>query len=131
MSSRGSSNAVLFHSACSPSSSATAGASGSHLRRLDQDVQILKVTKLTDARSLAVLDLQCLVRWELDTNLGSQVVQPNAGDLLSVAADKGFHDWMSKFEFYTLDVDPLVLERGSSLEKVSHNVLIRESGYSQ
>ena len=38
---------------------------------------------------------------------------------------------MSKFEFYTLDVDPLVLERGSSPETVGHNTLIRDAGYSQ
>src|SRR5699024_8872368 len=60
-----------------------------------------------------------------------QVVRRNADDLLSVAAYKGFQDWMSKFEFYTLDVDPLVLERGSSSETVGHNALIREKAYSQ
>ena len=38
---------------------------------------------------------------------------------------------MGKFEFYTLDVDPLVLERGSSPATVGHNALIREKGYSQ
>ncbi|EMA47316.1 transposase IS4 family protein [Halococcus morrhuae DSM 1307] len=78
-----------------------------------------------------MLDLQCSVEWKHDTKLGLQVVRRNADDLLSVAADKEFHDWMGKFEFYTLDVDPLVLERGSSLETVGHNALIREAGYSQ
>ena len=38
---------------------------------------------------------------------------------------------MSKFEFYTLGVDPLVLERGSSSETIGHNALIRDAGYSQ
>jgi hypothetical protein len=36
-----------------------------------------------------------------------------------------------EFEFYTLDVDPLVLERGSSPATVGHTALIREKGYSQ
>jgi IS5 family transposase len=106
-------------------------ASSYYLQRSDRDVQTLKVTTLTDTESLAVLDLQCSVEWKHDTRLGPQVVRRNADDLLSVAADKGFQDWMSKFEFYTLDVDPLVLERGSSPETVGHNALIREAGYSQ
>ena len=106
-------------------------ASSYYLQRSDQDVQTLKVTTITDTESLAVLDLQCSVEWKHDTRLGPQVVRRNADDLLSIAADKGFHDWMSKFEFYTLDVDPLVLERGSSSETVGHNALIREKGYSQ
>jgi len=78
-----------------------------------------------------VVDLQCSVEWKHDTKLEPQVVQRNANDLLSVAADKGFRDWMSKFEFYTLDVDPLVLECGSSPATVGHNALIREARYSQ
>jgi IS5 family transposase len=106
-------------------------ASSYYLQRSDRDIQTLKVTTITDTESLAVLDLQCSVEWKHDTKLGPQVVRRNADDLLSVAADKGFQDWMSKFEFYTLDVDPLVLERGSSPETVGHNTLIRDAGYSQ
>jgi len=70
------------------------------------------VTTFTDTQSLAVLDLQCSVKWKHDTKIGPQVVRRNADDLLSVAADKGFQDWKSKFEFYTLDVDPLILRQG-------------------
>ena len=106
-------------------------ASSYYLQRSDRDVQPLKVTTLTDTESLAVLDLQCSVEWKHDTEIGLQVVWRNADDLLSVAADEGFQDWMSKFEFYTLDVDPLVLERGLLPETVGHNALIREAGYSQ
>ena len=106
-------------------------ASSYYLQRSDRDVQTLKVTTITDTESLAVLDLQCSAEWKHDTKLGPQVVRRNADDLLSVAADKGFQDWMSKFELYTLDVDPLVLERGSSPETVGHNTLIRDAGYSQ
>ena len=91
----------------------------------------MKVTTITDTESLAVLDLQCSAEWSHDTKLGPQVVRRNADDLLSVAADKGFHDWISKFEFYTLGVDPLVLERGSSPETIGHNALIRDAGHPQ
>ena len=106
-------------------------ASSCYLKRLDRDVQTVKVTTITDTESLAVLDLQCSAEWSHDTKLGPQVVRRNADDLLSVAADKGFHDWISKFEFYTLGVDPLVLERGSSPETIGHNALIRDAGYPQ
>ena len=106
-------------------------ASSCYLKRLDRDVQTVKVTTITDTESLAVLDLQCSAEWSHDTKLGPQVVRRNADDLLSVAADKGFHDWISKFEFYTLGVDPLVLERGSSPETIGHNALIQDAGYPQ
>jgi IS5 family transposase len=106
-------------------------ASSYYLQRSDRDVQTLKVITITDTELLAVLDLQCSVEWKHDTKLGPQVVRRNTDDLLSVSADKGFQDWMSKFEFYTLDVDPLVLKRGSSPETVGHNALIRDAGYSQ
>ena len=71
-------------------------ASSYYLQQSDRDVQTLKVTTLTDTESLAVLDLQCSVEWKHDTRLGPQVVRRNADDLLSVAVDKGFHDWMGQ-----------------------------------
>jgi IS5 family transposase len=106
-------------------------ASSYYLQRSDRNVQTLKVTTLTDTESLAVLDLQCSVHWKDDTKIGLQVVRRNADDLLSVAADKAFHSWVNTFELYTLDVDPLVLNRGSSPEAVGHNALIRDAGYSR
>ena len=89
------------------------------------------MTTLTDTWSLAVLDVQCWVKWKHDTKLGPQVVRVPADDLLSVAADKAFQDWKSKFEFYTLDVDPLILQQGSAPLTVRYNALIRQRGYSQ
>ena len=102
-----------------------------YLDRSDRTVQTLKVTTLTDTQSLAVLDVQCSAQWKHDTKLGPQVVRRNADDLLSVAVDKAFQDWKSKFEFYTLNVDPLILHQGSAPLTVGHNALIREKGYSQ
>ncbi|MFC6769919.1 transposase, partial [Natrinema soli] len=106
-------------------------ASQYYLQRSDRDIQKLKVTTLTDTESLAVLDLQCSIHWKHDVKAGPQVVRRNADDLLSVAADKAFHSWITRFEFYTLDVDPLVLSQGSTPEIVGHNALIRDAGYSQ
>ena len=106
-------------------------ASQYYLQRSDRDIQKLKVTTITDTESLAVLDLHCSIHWKHDVKAGPQVVRRNADDLLSVAADKAFHSWITTFEFYTLDVDPLVLRQGSTPETVGHNALIREKGYSQ
>ena len=54
-----------------------------------------------------------------------------ADDLLSVVADKAFHNWATKYEFYALGVEPLILQRGSKPLTVGHNALIRVKGYSQ
>lgn len=106
-------------------------ASTYYRKRSERDIQTLKVTTLTDVESLAVLDVQCLAQWRHDTKVGPQVVRRNADDLLSIAADKAFQSWPTKFEYYTLDVDPLVLQQGSAPLTVGHNALIRENGYTQ
>jgi len=106
-------------------------ASQYYRRRSERTIQTLKVTTLTDVDSLAVLDVQCLAQWRHDTKIGPQVVRRNADDLLSVAADKAFQNWPTRLEYYTLDVDPLILQRGSTSLTVGHNALIREKGYDQ
>lgn len=100
-------------------------------QRSGSNVQTLKVTTVTDRESLAVLDVHISARWKHDTKTGPQVVRRNADDLLSVAADKAFHNWVTKYEFYALGVDPLILQRGSTSLTIGHNALIRTKGYSQ
>jgi IS5 family transposase len=106
-------------------------ASSYYRQRSGSSVQTLKVTTLTDVESLAVIDVHISARWKHDTKTGPQVVRRNADDLLSVAADKAFHNWISKYECYALGVDPLILQRGSKPLTVGHNALIRAKGYSQ
>jgi IS5 family transposase len=106
-------------------------ASSYYRQRSGSTVQTLKVTTLTDKESLAVLDVHISARWKHDTKTGPQVVRRNADDLLSVAADKAFHNWITKYEFYALGVDPLILQRGSRPLTRGHNALIRAKGYSQ
>ena len=84
-------------------------ASQYYLQRSDRDIQKLKATSLTDTESLAVLDVPCSIHWKHDAKVGPQVVRRDADDLRSVAADKAFDSWINRFEFYTLNVDPLVL----------------------
>jgi IS5 family transposase len=106
-------------------------ASSYYRQRSGSNVQTLKVTTLTDRESLAVLDVHISARWKHDTKTEPQVVRRNADDLLSVAADKAFHNWITKYEFYALGVEPLILQRGSRPLTLGHNALIRANGYSQ
>jgi IS5 family transposase len=106
-------------------------ASSYYRQRSGSNVQTLKVTTLTDRESLAVLDVHISARWKHDTKTGPQVVRRNADDLLSVAADKAFHNWITKYEFYALGVEPLILQRGSKPLTLGHNALIRAKDYSQ
>ena len=80
-----------------------------------------------------MLDVHISARWKHDTKTGPQVVRRNADDLLSVAADKAFHNWYTKYEFYALGVEPLILHRGSKPYTLTkgYNALIRAKGYSQ
>ncbi|ARS90729.1 IS5 family transposase [Natrarchaeobaculum aegyptiacum] len=106
-------------------------ASSYYRQRSGNSVQTLKVTTLTDVESLAVLDVHISDRWKHDTKTGPQVVRRNADDLLSVAADKAFHNWHTKYEFYALGVEPLILQRGSRSLTTGNNTLIRTKGYAQ
>ena len=65
---------------------------GIYATRADRAVETLKATALVDTASQAVLDVQCTTTWRHDTVLGPQVARRNAGDLLSLSADKGFDD---------------------------------------
>lgn len=106
-------------------------ASAYYRERAERAVETLKVTTLTDTESLAILDVQCYAQWRHDTKAGPQVVRRNADDLDAVAADNGFQDWHTECEYYTLGVEPLIHYRGSSLNAVGNNTVIRERGYTQ
>jgi IS5 family transposase len=47
------------------------------------------------------------------------------------SADKAFHSWITKYDFYALGVEPLILQRGSRPLTLGHNALIRIKSYSQ
>ena len=93
--------------------------------------QTVKATTLTDTESLAVLDVHCCIEREHDTKAVPRDVCGNADYLRAVAADNGFQNWITKYEFYALGVEPLILQRGSRPLTRGHNALIRAKGYSQ
>lgn len=48
-----------------------------------------------------------------------------------MAADKAFHNWITKYEFYALGVEPLISQRGSKRLSLWHKTFIRAKGPSQ
>jgi len=99
--------------------------------RVNYSLQSLKKTILIDVNSLAIKDVHFTTQKVWDGHIGMQVFRRNADDLLSVAADKAFHNWITKYEFYALGVEPIVLQRGLKPLTLGHNALIRAKGYSQ
>ncbi|ELZ39079.1 ISH9-type transposase ISHwa3 [Halorubrum saccharovorum DSM 1137] len=66
-------------------------ASRHYCQRISYRVQKLKVTKLVDTASQSVLDVHCSTNREgSDADLAEQIARRNAGDLRSLAADKGY-----------------------------------------
>ncbi|MWV40211.1 IS5 family transposase [Natrialba sp. INN-245] len=106
-------------------------ASHYYLKRADRTIKTLKVTTLTDTESLAVLDVHCSAKWRHDTILGRKLVRRNADELVSVAADKAFHNWPIRYEYMAESIEPLLLRSGSTLGPILHNTLIRSNGYTQ
>ncbi len=82
-----------------------------YCRRTNYRVQTLKATALVDTESRAILDVHCTTEKRHDTQLGWQVARRNAGDLASLAADKGY-DWMDLREKLREEgVRPLIKHR--------------------
>jgi len=55
----------------------------------------------------------------------------STADSLTVAAYGAFRNWVTKYEFYALGVEPLILQCGSKLLTLEHNALIWAEGYFQ
>jgi len=67
-------------------------ASSHYLSRCDREVQTVQATFLVDTAQGAVIDVHCSTKWPNGTNIGPQVALRNAGDLRSLAADKGYDE---------------------------------------
>jgi len=88
-------------------------ASKHYCRRTNYRVQTLKTTALVDTESQAVLDVHCTTRKRHDTQIGWQLARRNAGELHSLAADKGY-DWQRlRDKLREEDVRPLIKHRES------------------
>jgi len=106
-------------------------ASKHYCRRTNYRVQTLKATALIDTESQAILDVHCTTEKRHDTQLGWQVARRNAGNLASLAADKGY-DWMYLREKLREEgVRPLVKHREFRPIDHAHNARIDGPRYRQ
>jgi len=106
-------------------------ASKHYCRRTNYRVQTLKTTALVDTASQAVLDVHCTTTKKHDTHIGWQVALRNAGDLHSLAADKGY-DWQELREKLREEgVRPLIKHREFRPIDHAHNARIDAAVYGQ
>ena len=106
-------------------------ASTHYLKRCDREVQTIQTTFLVDTAQGAVIDVHCSAKWPNGTNIGPQVALRNAGDLLSLAADKGYDDMSFREELRDEDVRPLIKHRVFAPYDHAHNARIDSDRYNQ
>ena len=95
-------------------------------------VQTLKVTKLVDTESQAVLDVHCSTTLKgSDADLCEQIARRNAGDLRTLAADKGYDKTALRERLRELEIRPLIKHCIRAPYDHAHNARIDENLYAQ
>lgn len=91
----------------------------------------LKVTALVDVETVSVLDIHCTTSGRDDQPIGQQVARRTAGDLRSLAPDKGYDAKAFRELLRAEGVRPLVKHREfTSLDK-AHNARLDAGHYGQ
>jgi len=107
-------------------------ASRHYCQRISYRVQKLKVTKLVDTDSQAILDVHCSTTREgSDADLAEQIARRNAGDLRSLAADKGYDKQSLRKALRELGIRPLIKHRIFAPYDHAHNARIDKQRYNQ
>jgi IS5 family transposase len=107
-------------------------ASRHYCQRISYRVQKLKVTKLVDTASQAVLDVHCSTNREgSDADLAEQIARVPAGDLRSLAADKGYDKQSLREGLRELGIRPLIKHRIFAPYDHAHNARIDDNRYNQ
>ena len=107
-------------------------ASRHYCQRTSYRVQKLKVTKLVDTDSQAILDVHCLTTREgSDADLAEQIARRNAGDLRSLAADKGYDKKSIRESLRDPGIRSLIKHRVFAPYDHAHNARIDEQRYNQ
>jgi IS5 family transposase len=93
-----------------------------HCQRTSYRAQKLKVTKLVYTDTQAILDVHCsTTRERSDADLCAQIARVPAGDLLSLAADKGYDKKALREALRDLDIRPLIKHRIFAAYDHTHN----------
>ena len=107
-------------------------ASRHYCHRTNYRVQTLKVTKLVDTRSQAILGVHCSTTLEgSDADLCEQIARRNAGDLRTLAADKGYDENALREQLRELEIRPLIKHCVRAPYDHAHNARIDEDLYVQ
>lgn len=107
-------------------------ASRHYCHRTNYRVQTLKVTKLVDTESQAILDVHCSTTLEgSDADLCEQIARRNAGDLRTLAADKGYDKNALRERLRELEIRPLIKHCIRAPYDHAHNARIDENLYAQ
>jgi len=107
-------------------------ASRHYCQRISYRVQKLKVTKLLDTASKAVLEVYCSTNREgSDADLAEQIVRRNADDLRSLAADKGYDKQSLCEGLRELGIRLLIKHRIFAPYDHAHNARIDDNRYNQ
>jgi IS5 family transposase len=99
--------------------------------RSGREVQTLKAMFLVDSHTKTVLDIQPSANWRHDTAVGPQVACRNAGDLRSLAADKGYDKNAFGGLLWDNDVRPLVRHCLYTWYDYAHNARLDDSLYNK
>jgi IS5 family transposase len=103
-----------------------------YAQRAHYRVRSLRVTALVDVETLYVTDdVHCTTTKKHDAKIGPQVARRNAGDLFSLAADKGYDAKTFRDELRENGVRPLIKHRlYSSLDR-AHNARMNSRWYNR
>jgi IS5 family transposase len=107
-------------------------ASRHYCHRTNYHVQTPKFTKLIDTESQAILDVHCSTTLEgSDADLCEQIAPQNAGDLRTLAADKGYDKNAFCERVRELEIRPLTKHCIRAPYDHAHNARIDEELYAQ
>jgi IS5 family transposase len=102
-----------------------------YAQRSHYRVRSLKVTALVDTETLYITDVHCTTTKKHDAKIGPQVARRNAGDLLSLAADKGYDAKAFRDELREHSIRPLIKHRIYSSLDCAHNARINARRYNR
>jgi IS5 family transposase len=102
-----------------------------YANRTDYRVRALKVTALVDVETLYITDIHSTTSKKHDAKIGPQVARRNAGDLRSLAADKGYDAKSFRDELHQNGIRPLIKHRLFNSLDHAHNACMDSDRYHQ
>ncbi|MWV38845.1 IS5 family transposase [Natrialba sp. INN-245] len=102
-----------------------------YANRTHYRVRALKVTALVDVETLYITDIHSTTSKKHDAKIGPRVARRNAGDLLTLAADKGYDGMSFREELRAEGVRPLIKHRVFAPYDHAHNARIEDNLYNQ